>query len=72
MNGETYNGDYFGAPEYQPPEMQRYNRRDYVPASSDIFAAGCILFAMYSGRLPFGLPTRGDDFYRYIFNGNYD
>jgi hypothetical protein len=33
------------------PEL--YARQKYVPALADIFAAGYILFAMYSGSPPF-------------------
>jgi hypothetical protein len=42
----------------------------YVPASFDIFTAGYILFAMYSGIPPF--KYSGDDFYKEIVLGNYE
>lgn len=40
----------------------------YVPASADIFAAGYILFTIYSGLPPFN--CAGDNFYKEILNGN--
>jgi hypothetical protein len=51
-----------------PPEL--IGRRDYVPASADIFAAGFILFTMYSGKRPFLQADRADQWYREIINGN--
>ncbi len=42
----------------------------YVPASVDIFTAGYILFAMYSGVPPFN--DAGDNFYKEIVLGNHE
>ena len=50
-----------GTPQYLSPEM--HLRKAYVPASSDIFAAGYILFALITCRPPFSYAVYHDDYY---------
>lgn len=50
------------------PEL--YARKKYVPALADIFAAGYILFAMYSGSPPFECAKLDDYAYGLIMNRN--
>jgi serine/threonine protein kinase len=50
-----------------PPEV--LDKLDYVPASSDIFAAGVILFTLYSGVRPFKRANKEDQSYKMIIDG---
>jgi eukaryotic-like serine/threonine-protein kinase len=46
----TRTGMLFGTPEYMSPEQAR---GDTVDARVDVYAMGCILFQMVTGRVPF-------------------
>jgi serine/threonine-protein kinase len=46
----TRTGMLFGTPEYMSPEQAR---GEHVDARVDIYAMGCILFQLISGRVPF-------------------
>lgn len=59
---------WVGTELYMSPEL--YAGRAYVPASADIFAAGFILFTIYSGKPPYNRAIRSDYFYGMIMNGN--
>ena len=51
----TVSGMVLGTPLYMPPEQAAGSK---VDLRADVYAAGCILFEMLSGRLPY----TGDDF----------
>ena len=48
-----------------------HDGKPYVPSSFDIFSAGYILFALFTGRPPFGFAINNDDYYKEIINGNF-
>lgn len=54
---ETVAGTVMGTPGYMPPEQIRGQA---VDVRADIFAMGCILFEMLSGRGPFHRDTAAD------------
>ena len=57
-----------GTPGYMAPEIhlcQKYNG-----AQVDLFAAGIILFIIYSGHPPFGQASPQDPYYKTLAMGN--
>jgi eukaryotic-like serine/threonine-protein kinase len=56
---KTRTGVIFGTPAYMSPEQCR-GLNDEVDGSTDVYALGCILFEMLSGRAPYVSPGWGD------------
>ena len=54
-----------GSEGYKAPEI--YLRKPYSPASSDLFAAGVILFILMGGHPPFKAAKEADPWYRLIW-----
>jgi len=59
-----------GTEPYMSPEIL-YGQA-YSPASGDLFAAGVILFILYAGYPPFGRALSNDQWYSYLWTGQYD
>lgn len=59
-----------GTEPYMSPELL-YSQK-YSPASGDLFAAGVILFILYAGYPPFGRAVSNDQWYVYLWTGQYD
>lgn len=55
---------YCGTEAYMAPELLL--ELDYSGVSVDLFAAGIILFIMYSGTPAFGLAKPSDPYYRLL------
>jgi serine/threonine protein kinase len=55
---------------YSAPEIQ--SKAPYSGVSVDLFAAGVILFIMFSGIPPFGIATSSDHYYRLLAAKDYD
>jgi serine/threonine protein kinase len=58
-----------GTYQYLPPEI--HLNLPYVPAKSDIFAAGYILFTLITGTPPINYAGEKDFFYKEIMSGNF-
>ena len=56
----TMDGDIIGTPAYMSPEQAR-GALDLVDATSDVYAAGAILYHLLAGHMPYVLPGSGLD-----------
>ncbi|HZV02173.1 MAG TPA: serine/threonine-protein kinase [Planctomycetota bacterium] len=52
----TQTGGFLGTPEYMAPE-QAASRRDEIGPATDVWALGCVLQELVSGKTPFGYAT---------------
>jgi serine/threonine protein kinase len=59
----TQNGAIYGTPEYIAPEQARGERTDH---RVDVYAAGCVLFEMVTGDVPFTADTLSGIIYKHI------
>lgn len=63
-NDENLTGDHFlGTPQYASPELLRCKP---LTPKADLYAMGCVLFELVSGRRPFPGPTLRDYAYQHI------
>lgn len=60
---QTQSGHILGTPAYMSPEQLRGERAD---ARSDVYALGCILYEVLTGRRPFGAGNLEEMFYRHL------
>lgn len=67
MKGKQTVKNRAGTFAYMAPEV--LDRREYVPASADIFSAGVILFTLYTGNPPFKRANNEDTHYKMIIDG---
>ncbi|MEZ4460417.1 MAG: serine/threonine-protein kinase [bacterium] len=56
QESRTMAGTLFGTPAYMSPEQCR-GETDTVTAASDIYALGCVLYELITGKLPFAANT---------------
>ena len=61
-SGQTRRGQLLGTPEYMAPEQ--INDTDAVDARTDVYALGCVLYAMLAGRSAFESAAISELFYR--------
>ena len=61
-DGSGYLNTKLGTLNYMAPEI--HNKESYEGVYVDIFAAGIILFIIYTGVFPFEKASRTDTFYR--------
>jgi serine/threonine-protein kinase len=61
--GLTGSGQLMGTPEYMSPEQARGGRVGYA---SDVYALGCVVFEMFTGRPPFRADTPLNTLYMHV------
>jgi len=61
--------DYKGTRTYMAPEIKEF--KIYDGRKSDVFSLGVILFIMVVGTFPFEEAKKGDKYYDYILEENY-
>jgi len=70
-DGSGLLNEYLGSPKYMSPELEALKSRHavgfYKGVSVDLFAAGVVLFVMYTGCFPFSSATSKDAFYKHFF-----
>ena len=59
-----------GTDKYIPPEVDGKTKYDGI--KSDIFCLGSALIYLTTGSFGFKLPTKDDEFFKYIYKENYD